>query len=157
MAGELFNMMARLNMVQVHYRGGAPATSDLIGGQVQAMFIGPVASMEHIKAGRLRVLASTTASRWDGLPDVPAVSEFIPGYEASNWLGIGAPRGTPTEIITVLNRAINAALRDPKVKERVAGMGGTVIAGSPASFGKLIADETVKWGKVVKFAGMKPI
>jgi tripartite-type tricarboxylate transporter receptor subunit TctC len=156
MAGELFNMMAGLNMVQVQYRGGAPATTDVIAGRAQIMFIGPVASIAHIMAGKLRALAVTTTARWERFPDLPTVGEFIPGYEASNWFGIGAPKGTPPEIIGTLNKEINAALADPKIKARLAELGGATLADSPADFGKLIAHETEKWGKVVRFASIRP-
>jgi tripartite-type tricarboxylate transporter receptor subunit TctC len=155
-AGEIFKMMAGVDMVHVPYRGGGPALTDLIAGQVQVYFSTPVASIEYIKAGRLRALAVTTATRWDALPDIPTVGEFVPGYEASAWWGIGAPRNTPVEVIDKLNEAINAGLADPKMKERLADLGGTVLAGSPADFGKLIADETEKWGKVISAANIKP-
>ena len=154
--GELFKFMTGVNMVHVPYRGGAPAITDLLGGQVQVYF-GPIAeSVEHIRAGRLRPLAVTSAVRLEVLPDIPAVAEFVPGYEASGWHGIGAPANTPREIIETLSKEINAALADPKMKARLADLGGTVLAGSPADFGKLIADETEKWAKVVKFSGLKP-
>jgi tripartite-type tricarboxylate transporter receptor subunit TctC len=154
-AGELFNMMAGVDMVHVPYRGGGPALTDLIAGQVQVMFVSTIASIGYIKAGRLRTLAVTTATRWDGLPDVPTVGEFVPGYEASYWAGIGAPKATPAEIVEKLNKEINAGLADPKIKARLAELGSTALAGSPADFSKLIADETEKWGKVVNFAGVK--
>jgi tripartite-type tricarboxylate transporter receptor subunit TctC len=155
-AGELFKMMAGINMVHVPYRGGAPALTDLLGGQVQVFFAPISGSIEHIKTARLRALAVTTATRSEVLPDVPTVSDFVPGYEASFWHGIGAPKGTPAEIVDKLNREVNAALADPKMKARLADIGGTTLAGSPADFGRLIADETVKWAKVIKFAGIKP-
>ena len=155
-AGELFKMMAGVNMVHVPYRGGGPALTDLISGQVQVMFSNTVSSIEHIRAGRLRALAVTTATRSDALPDVPTVGEFVQGYEASAWWGFGAPKNTPIEIVVKLNREINAGLADPKMKARLADLGGTVLPGSPAEFGKLIADETEKWAKVIKFAGIKP-
>ena len=155
-AGELFKMMTGIEMVHVPYRGGAPALTGLIGGQVQVMFLSPVASIEYIRSGRLRALAVTTTTRWEGLPDVPTVGEFVPGYETSIVLGVGVPKATPVEIIDKLNREINAALADPKIKERLAVLGGTPLAGSPADFAKLIAEETEKWGKVIKFAGIKP-
>ena len=156
-AGELFKMMTGIEMVHVPYRGGsAPALTDLIGGQVQVMFLSPAASIEYIRSGRLRALAVTTTTRWEGLPDIPTVGEFVPGYETSIVLGVGVPKATPVEIIDKLNREINAALADPKVKERLAVLGGTPLAGSPADFAKLIAEETEKWGKVIKFAGIKP-
>jgi tripartite-type tricarboxylate transporter receptor subunit TctC len=154
--GELFKFMAGVNMVHVPYRGGAPAITDLLGGQVQVYF-GPIPeSIEHIRAGRLRPLAVTTAVRLEVLPDIPAVAEFVPGYEASGWHGVGAPTNTPREIVDKLSREISAALADPKLKARLADIGGTVLLGSTADFGKLIADETEKWAKVVKFAGLKP-
>jgi tripartite-type tricarboxylate transporter receptor subunit TctC len=139
----------------VPYRGAGPAITDLLGGQVQVAFIGPPASIDHIRAGKLRALAVTSATRWEGLPDVPAVDEFVRGYEASSWFGFGAPRNTPPEIIDTLNKEINAGLANPKMKVRLADLGGTVLSGSPAAFGKLIADETEKWAKVVRFSGAK--
>jgi tripartite-type tricarboxylate transporter receptor subunit TctC len=154
-AGELFKMMTGVNMVHVPYRGSGPAFTDLLGGQVQVYFPGTVSSIEYIKTGRLRALAVTTAMRSEALPDVPTVSEFVPGYEASGWFGVGAPKSTPTEIIDKLNNEVNAALADPKMKARLADVGGTALSGSPADFGKLIADETEKWAKVIKFAGIK--
>jgi tripartite-type tricarboxylate transporter receptor subunit TctC len=155
-AGELFKMMAGVDMVHVPYRGGAPALSDLIGGQVQVFFPTTSLSIEQIRAGKLRPLAVTTNTRWEGLPDIPTVGEFVPGYEASVVLGVGVPKRTTVEIIDELNREINAALADPKIKARLANLGGTALAGSPADFTKLIAEETEKWGKVIKFAGIKP-
>jgi tripartite-type tricarboxylate transporter receptor subunit TctC len=155
-SGELFKMMAGINMVHVPYRGGAPALTDLLGGQVQVFFAPISASIEYIKAAKLRALAVTTAARSMALPDIPTVDEFVPGYEASFWHGLGAPKGTPVEIVDKLNKEINVVLADPKTKSRLADLGGAVLAGSPADFGKLIADETEKWGKVVKFAGVKP-
>jgi len=155
-SGELFKMMTGVDMVHVPYRGAGPALTDLLGGQVQAMFPGMSSSIEHVRAGKLRALAVTTASGSDALPDIPTVSDFIPGYEASTWSGIGAPKGTPAEIIDKLNKEINAGLVDPKVKARLANMGSTALPGSPADFGKLIAEETEKWAKVVKFSGAKP-
>jgi len=154
-AGELFKMMTGVDMVHVPYRSSGPALTDLLGGQVQITFPTAVASIEYIRAGRLRALAVTTAKRGEALPDLPTVGEFVPGYEASNWYGIGAPTGTPAEIISKLNREINTALADPNFKARLADVGGTALSSSPAEFGKLIADETEKWGKVVKFAGIK--
>lgn len=156
LAGELFKTMAGLNLVHVPYRGGAPALTDLISGQVQVMFLSPAASIEYIRSGRLRALAVTSATRWEGLPDLPTVVDFLPGYEASVWFGVGAPKNTPSEIIDKLNTEINAALSDPKLKARLADLGGKVLPGSSTDFGKLIADETEKWGKVIKFAGIKP-
>ena len=155
LSGELFKMMAGVNMVHVPYRGEAPALTDLLGGQVQVMFATMPASLEYIKAGKLRSLAVTTATRLDALPDVPTVGDFLPGYEASAWQGVGAPKNTPAEIIAKLNNEINTGLADPKLKVRLADLGGTVIAGSPADFGKLIADETEKWGKVIRAANTK--
>jgi tripartite-type tricarboxylate transporter receptor subunit TctC len=156
MVGELFKMMAGVNMVHVPYRGGGPALTDLLGGQVQVMFIALPASIESIKAGKVRALAVTTATRSEVLPDVPSVGDFVPGYEASVWFGVGAPRNTPAEIVDKLNKEINASLTDPKTRARFADLGSTVLAGSPADFGKLVAAETEKWGKVIKFAGIKP-
>src|SRR5262245_48446502 len=147
--GELFKMMAGVDMVHVPYRGAAPAITDLLSGQVQVLFISPLVSIEHIKTGRLRALAVTGATRLDALPDIPTVAEFVPGYEASNWFGVGAPKATPAEIVEKLNKEINAGLADPNMKTRLADLGGTMLAGSPDDFGKLIADETEKWGKVV--------
>ena len=154
-AGELFKMMAGVDMVHVPYRGAAPALTDLLGGQVQVMFDAMAASIEHIRAGKLRALAVTTATRSEALPDIPTVGDFVPGYEASGWFGVGAPKNTPAEIIDKLNKEINAGLADPKIKARLADLGGTVLAGSPADFGKLIADETEKWGKVIRAANIK--
>jgi len=156
MSGELFKMMTGVNMVHVPYRGDAPAVTDLISGQVQVMFSNTVSSIEHIRAGRLRALSVTTATRSDALPDVPTVGEFVQGYEASAWWGFGAPKNAPKEIIDKLNQEINAGLADLKIKTRLAELGGTALAGSPDNFGRLIAQETEKWGKVVKFAGIKP-
>jgi tripartite-type tricarboxylate transporter receptor subunit TctC len=154
-AGELFKMMAGVDMVHVPYRGAAPALADLLGGQVQVYF-GPMpSSIEYIKIGKLRALAVTTATRSEALPELPTVGDFLPGYEASTWLGVGAPRNTPAEIVDTLNTEINAGLADPTIKARIADLGGTVFSGSPADFGKLIAEETEKWGKVVKFTGIK--
>jgi tripartite-type tricarboxylate transporter receptor subunit TctC len=155
-AGELFKMMAGVNMIHVPYRGGGPALADLIGGQVQVMFTGPADSVGYIRAGKLRALAVTTATRSEILPDILTVSEFLPGYETSQWFGLGAPTSTPAEIVDKLNKEINAALADPKMKARLADLGGTPLVGTPADFGKLIAEETEKWGKVVKFSGAKP-
>jgi tripartite-type tricarboxylate transporter receptor subunit TctC len=150
----LFKIMAGVDMVHVPYRGGGPAVTDLIAGQVQVMFATTVESIGYIRAGRLRALAVTTATRSEELPDIPTVAEFVPGYEASGWFGIGAPKNTPIEIIQTLNREINAGLADPKMKARLADLGGTVLPGSPNDFGKLIADETEKWAKVIKSAGI---
>jgi tripartite-type tricarboxylate transporter receptor subunit TctC len=155
-AGELFKMMTGVDMVHVPYRSGGPALSDLLGGQVQVMFVTTVLSVEYIKAGRLRALAVTTATRSEALPDIPTVAEFVPGYEASPWWGVGAPKGTPVEIVENLNKEINAGLADPKIKARFADLGGMPLVGSPADFGKHIAEETEKWAKVIQFAGIKP-
>jgi tripartite-type tricarboxylate transporter receptor subunit TctC len=154
-AGELFKMMAGVDMVHVPYRGGGPALTDLLGGQMQVYFPTTVASIEYIRAGRLRALAVTTATRSDVLPDIPTVNDFVSGYEASAVLGLGAPRNTPAEIIDTLNKEINAALADPKMKSRLADLGGTVLPGSPAAFGKLIAEETEKWGNVIRALNIK--
>ena len=156
LAGELFKIMTGVDMVHVPYRGDAPALTDLIGGQVQVMFGNMPSSIEHIRAGKLRPLAVTTAARSEALPDLPPVGDFVPGYEASTWQGLGAPGNTPAEIVDKLNKEINAALSDPKIKARLADLGGTVLSGSPADFGKLIADETEKWGKVIRAANIKP-
>ena len=154
--GELFKMMAGVDLVHVPYRGQGPALTDLLGGQVQVMFAITVASIEYIKTGRLRALAVTTATRSEVLPDLPTLGEFVPGYEAIAWLGIGAPKATPAEIVDKLNREINAGLADPKIKARLADLGSTPLVGSPADFGRFIAEETEKWAKVIKFAGIKP-
>ena len=156
MAGELFKMMTGVNMVHVPYRGAGPALIGMLGGQVDVMFATTAATVEYIKAGKLRALAVTTATRSAALPEVVPVADFVPGYEASFWAGIGAPRGTSAEIIDTLNREINAALVDVKVTSRFDEFGGLVLAGSPAEFGNFIAKDTEKWGKVVKFAGLKP-
>jgi tripartite-type tricarboxylate transporter receptor subunit TctC len=156
LAGELFKIMTGVDMVHVPYRGDAPALTDLIGGQVQVMFGNMPSSIEHIRAGKLRPLAVTTAARSEALPDLPPVGDFVPGYEASTWQGLGAPGNTPAEIVDKLNKEINAALSDPKIKARLADLGGTVLSGSPADFGRLIADETEKWGKVIRAANIKP-
>ena len=155
MSGELFKMMAGVDLAHVPYRGLAPALNDLLGGQVQVIFGGAVGSIAYTRSGKLRTLAVTTTARSELLPDVPTVGEFVPGYEASQWYGIGAPKATPMEIIGRLNEEINASLGDPKIKARFADVDGTVLPGSPADFGKLIADETEKWGKVVTFANIK--
>jgi tripartite-type tricarboxylate transporter receptor subunit TctC len=153
-AGELFKIMAGIDMLHVPYRGSAPAMTDLIGGRVHVLFTNTPA-VEHIRAGTLRALAVTTLTRSEALPELPTMSEFLPGYEASAWFGVGAPRNTPVEIIDKLNAAINAGLADPKLKPRLADVGGTPIAGSPADFGKLVADETAKWGRVIRSANIK--
>ena len=155
-AGELFKMMTGVTMQHVPYRGGVAALADLISGRVHVMFDNLPTSIETIRAGKLRALAVTTAARSEALPAVPTVAEFVPGYEAGAWWGIGAPKNTPADIVDKLNMEINAALADPKMKARLADLGGTVLPGSPADFGKLIADETEKWAKVVKFSGAKP-
>ena len=152
--GELFKMMTGVEMLHVPYRGSY--FSDLLGGQVQIVFTPLPAAIGYIRAGTLRALAVTTATRSDALSDIPTVGEFVPGYEASSWQGVGAPKSTPAEIIDKLNREINSVVADPKMKARLADLGGTPLAGSPADFGKLISDETEKWAKVVKFAGIKP-
>jgi tripartite-type tricarboxylate transporter receptor subunit TctC len=153
--GELFKAMTGIDMVHVPYRGGAPALTDLLGGQVQVMFDNVTNSIEYIRAGRLRPLAVTTASRSEALPDIPTIGEFVPGYEASAWFGVGAPKSTPAEIIDKLNKEVNAALADAKVRARLADLGSVPMPMTPAEFGKFIGDETEKWGKVVKFAGIK--
>jgi tripartite-type tricarboxylate transporter receptor subunit TctC len=155
-SGELFKMMAGVNLTHVPYRGTAPALTDVLSGQVQVVFSPMPGSIEYIRAGKLRALAVTTGMRSETLPDIPTVGEFVPGYEASTWYGVGAPRNTPVEIVEKLNKEINAALADPKMKGRLADTGGTVLPGSAADFGKLIADEIEKWAKVIKFAGIKP-
>jgi tripartite-type tricarboxylate transporter receptor subunit TctC len=155
-SGELFKMMTGIDMVHVPYRGGAPALTDLMGGQVQVMFDNIPSSIEYVRAGKLRPLAVTGAARSELLPDIPTVAEFVPGYEASAWYGIGAPKNTPKEIIDKLNTTMNAILADPAAKARMAALGATVLTGSAADFGKFIADETAKWAKVVKFSGAKP-
>ena len=153
---ELFKMMAGVNMQHVPYRGAAPALTDLLGGQVHLMFDNMPSSIEHIRAGRLRPLAVTATARLEGLPDVPTVADFLPGFETSAWAGIGAPKNTPAEIIDQLNRETNAALADPKLKARIADLGGMVFPLSPAEYEKRVAEETEKWGKVVKFSGARP-
>jgi tripartite-type tricarboxylate transporter receptor subunit TctC len=154
-AGELFMEMTGVQMNHVPYRGAAPALIDLLAGQVQVFFDVATSSMEQIKAGKVRALAVTTTSRFDALPDIPTLGAFVPGYEASNIRGLGAPKNTPVEIIDKLNKEINVALADPKIKARLADLGALVVGGSPADFGKLIADETEKWAAVVKFSGAK--
>jgi tripartite-type tricarboxylate transporter receptor subunit TctC len=155
-AGELFKMMTDVSIVHVHYRGEAPALTDLLGGQVQVSFATLPGAIGFIRAGKLRPLAVTTAKRQEVLPDIPTLSEFLPGFEASGWLGVGAPKGTPAEIISRLNDAINAALNDPKIKARLSELGGEVFALSPADFGTLIAADTEKWRKVIRAANIKP-
>ena len=155
LVGALFKAMADVDMVHVAYRGGAPALTDLIGGQVQVMFVGTPASIEYIRSGKLRPLGVTTATRSEVLPDVPTVGEFVPGYEASTWFGVGAPKNTPSQIIDKLNKEINAGHADPKLKAQLASLGGTVLPGSPADFAKLIADDTEKWARVIRAANIK--
>jgi tripartite-type tricarboxylate transporter receptor subunit TctC len=154
LSGEMFKMMTGVNLLHVPYRGAAPALTDLISGQVQLMFDNMPSSIEHIRAGKLRALAVTTTKRSPALPDVPTVAETVPGYEASAWFGMGAPKGTPPEIVNKLNKAINAALADPNIQARLADLGGIVMAGTPADFGQTIVEETEKWAKVVKAAGV---
>ncbi len=154
-AGELFKMMAGVDLLHVPYRGGPPAVTDLLGGRVQVLFDVLTNSLELIRTGKLRALAVTTAERCAALPDVPTAAEFVPGYEASYWTGLAAPRGTPTEIVEKLNNEVNAALADPKIKARITDLGGTVLVGSTADFGKLITAETDKWAKVIKIANIK--
>src|SRR5262245_31329084 len=155
-AGELFKMMAGVDMVHVPYRGAGPALTDLLGGQVQVMFVDIVSSVEHIRAGKLHPLAVTTATPSEALPQIATVGDFLRGYEASFWAGLGAPRDTPAAIIDKLNKQTNAGLDDPKIKAQLADLGGTALGGTPAGFGKLIADETEKWGKVIRAANIKP-
>jgi tripartite-type tricarboxylate transporter receptor subunit TctC len=154
-AGELFNMMSGSNMIHVPYRGGPAALTAVLGGQVQVYFVATSSSIENIKAGKLRALAVTTATRWEGLPDVPALDEFLPGYEASIWFGIGAPKNTPGDFIDKLNDEINKGLSDPQTKARLAALGSTPMPMTPAEFGRLVAEETDKWAKVIKFSGAK--
>jgi len=154
--GELFKMMTGVNLVHVPYRGGGPALTDLLGGQIQVTFVDMAASIEFIRAGKLRALAVTTATRSEALPDIPTVGDFVPGFEASQWVGLSAPKNAPSEIVGKLNAEINAGLADPKLKARFADLGGTVLPGSSADFGKLIADDTEKWARVIKFSGAKP-
>src|SRR5262245_3481531 len=155
-AGELFKMMTGVNMLHVPYRGGGPALTGLLGGQVQVLFGGMLASIDRIRADKLRALAVTTVERSPALPDIPTVASFVPGYEASSFFGLSAPRATPSDIVERVNREINAILADPVAKARIADLGGTELALSPADFGKLIAEETEKWGKVVRAANIKP-
>ena len=155
-AGELFKLLTGVKMVTVHYRGAAPAAVDLMGGQVQVMFDNMASSLPYIRGGQLRALAVTTVDRSPALPDVPTVGEFVPGFEASGLFGLGAPRNTPAAVIETLNREVNAALADPNIKDRIADLGGAVVATTPAQFGKLLAEEVEKWGKVVQFSGAKP-
>jgi tripartite-type tricarboxylate transporter receptor subunit TctC len=155
LAAELFKAMTGVNIVHVPYRGAAPALTDLLAGQVHAYFMSTLASIDYIRAGRLRALAVTTSTRSDMLPDVPTVAEFAPGYETSAWFGIVAPKNTPAQIVSKLNKEINAGLADPKITARLAEFGGTALVGSPADFGRLIADEIEKWAKVIRLAGIK--
>ena len=155
LSGELFNMMAGIKMLHVPYRGAPPALTDLIGGQVHVMFDNVPSSIEHIRAGSLRPLAVTATARLEALPGIPTVAEFVPGFETSAWAGIGAPRNTPVSIVDKLNREINAILADPQIKKRIADLGGLVLALSPAEYGKRLAEETEKWGRVVNFSGAK--
>jgi tripartite-type tricarboxylate transporter receptor subunit TctC len=155
MSGELFKMLTGINMVHVPYRGGAPALTDMISGQVQVMFDNIPTCAEHVKSGKLRGLAVTSTTRSEVLPDLPTVADFLPGYEASAWYGIVAPKNTPADVIDALNKATNAVLAEPAAKTRFAGLGAILLPGSAADFGKLLADETEKWGKVVKFSGAK--
>jgi tripartite-type tricarboxylate transporter receptor subunit TctC len=156
MSGELFKAMAGVGILHVPYRGVAPAIADLLGGQVQVIFGTMPAVIALVKSGKLRALAVTTATRSEALPEVPTIAEFVPGYEASQWYGIGAPRNTPGDVIERLNRETNAVLADPKMKARLAELGAAPLTGSPADFGKLIVEETAKWAKVVKLSGAKP-
>jgi tripartite-type tricarboxylate transporter receptor subunit TctC len=156
LSGELFKMMTGVNLVHVPYRGLAPALTDLLGGQVQMTFASMASSIEYIRTGKLRALAVTTATRSEMLPDVPTVGQFVPGYEASTWSGVGAPKATPAEIVEKLNKEINAALADPKIKARLADLGSTPLVGSASDFGKLMAEETEKWAKVIREANIRP-
>lgn len=153
---ELFKMMTGVNLVHVPYKGGAPAVADLLAGHVQVIFAPISESIPQIKSGKLRALAVTPAARLDVLPDVPTISEFVPGYEASGFAGISVPKGTPADIIDLLNKQLNAALADPKIKGRIVELGGTVTGGTPAEFGKIVSEATEKWAKVIKVAGIKP-
>jgi tripartite-type tricarboxylate transporter receptor subunit TctC len=156
LAGELFKAMTGLNLVHVPYRGSTPAITDMLAGQVQLMFDVTPTALPQVRAGKLRALAVTTKTRIDALPDLPPVADFLPGYEAEGWLGVGAPAGTPSDIIDALNKQINAGLADDQIKKRLAEIGTVVRGGSPSDFGKFIADETAKWGKVIRDAGIKP-
>jgi len=155
LAGELFKMMTGVDLIHVPYRGVAPALTDLLGGQVQVLFTSTASSLEYIQAGRVRPLAVLPTTRLKLLPDVPTLAEFVPGYEASQWYGLGAPRNTPADIVDRLNREINAALADPKMQGRLEELGAVALAGSPADFGRHIVEETTKWGRVVQTAGLK--
>ena len=156
MAGELFKLMAGVELVHVPYRGSPPALTDLLGGQVQLMFCPLPPSVEYVRSGRLRALAVTTAMRSQALPDIPVVADFVPGYDASAWYGIGAPKSTPAEIVDKLNAEINAGLADAKLKARLTELGSVIFAGSPSDFGKHLTEETEKWGKVIRAANIKP-
>ena len=156
LVGELFKMTAGVDLVHVPYRGAGPALTDLLGGQVLLSFAGIAGSIEYVRSGKLRAFAVTTATRAEALPDVPTVGEFVPGFEAGDWLGVGAPRNTPAEIIDRLNKEITAGVADPKIKARFADLGGSPLALTPAEFGKLLADETRKWAKVIRAANIKP-
>jgi tripartite-type tricarboxylate transporter receptor subunit TctC len=156
MSGELFKVMTGLDMMHVPYRSSGPALTDLIGGQVQVMFDAISSSVEHIRAGRLRALGVTTATKADALPEAPVIADVVPGYEVSNWFGFGMPRNTPADVVVAFNKAVNEAIADPKLKARLAELGGILMPGSPADFGKLIAEETEKWGKVIRSANIKP-
>jgi len=156
MSGELFKTMTGVNMIHVPYRGLSPALTDLLAEQVQVIFSSLPAAIEYIRAGKLRALAVTTATRFEGAPDIPTVGDVVPGYEASQWYGVGVPKNTPVEIVDKLNKEINAGLANPKLRAQLADLGGRVLPGSAADFGKLIAEETEKWAKVVKFSGAKP-
>ncbi len=155
LSGEMFKLMTGVNLQHVPYRGSAPALTDMIGGQVQVMFDNMPSSIEHIRAGKLRALAVTTATRSEALPDIPVLADFVPGYEASAWFGLGVPKGTARVVIDKLNREVNLALADPKIKAKLAELGGTLTPGTPEDFGKTIAEETEKWAKVVNAAGVK--
>ena len=155
LSGELFKLMTGVDLVHVPYRGSAPALTDMIGGQVQVMFDNMPSSIEHIRAGKLRALAVTTAVRSEALPDVPVLADTVPGYEASAWFGVGVPKGTPAAVIEKLNHEVNLALADPKIKAKLAELGGMLMPGTPADFGKTIVEETEKWAKVVNAAGVK--
>src|SRR5215470_10633184 len=156
MAGELFKMMSAVDLVHVPYRGAGPAVIDLLSGQVQVAFVTVAASIEHIRTDKLRALAVTSAMRSEALPNIPTISEFVPGYEASYWAGLGAPKSTPAGLIETLNQEVNAGLADAKLQARIADLGGMALPGSPADFGKLIAEETEKWGKLIRAANIKP-
>ncbi len=156
MAGELFKMMAGVNLVHIPYRGQGPALTDLLGGDVQVLFATAPGTTDYIRTGKLRALAVTSAARAEVLPELPTVADFVPGYEASQWYGLSAPKNTPADIIGKLNREINAAIADPRMRERLAAIGGEPLPGSPGEFGRLIAEETEKWAKVVRAAGIKP-